>query len=349
MYNKLFASCLSAMVLVQSAIAQEDETDTLPLMPPKAAYLMPLAKEALLTDIVTVGQQGFAAVGQRGHILLSEEGNTWQQSPVPVQSLLTSVYFIDAKYGWAVGHDATILHTQDGGKSWTLQQFLPELDKPLMDVYFFTRQTGLAIGAYGLFYTTTDGGATWQSTFHKSLVSADDLEYLNELEETDPEGYLLERESVLPHFNRLLVQGEQIIMVGEAGFVAISDDAGQSWRRLEEFYNGSLFAVHRTQNGSLITAGLRGNAFLSEDEGDTWQEISLPLTATLNSIFSDAQGRIFLTGNAGALLMSTDNAQSFVDISQPEGRPILNGIAVAGQLLLVTETGIKLTPISKSE
>ena len=35
----------------------------------------------------------------------------------------------NANVGWAVGHDATILHTKDGGKNWTIQQFLPELDE----------------------------------------------------------------------------------------------------------------------------------------------------------------------------------------------------------------------------
>ena len=349
MYNKIFTGCLAAMFLVQGAYAHASDADENTEMSPKAAYMMPLASQSLLTDVVKVGQQGFAAVGQRGHILLSNDAKNWQQATVPVQSLLTSVYFTDDQYGWAVGHDATILHTQDGGKNWQLQQFLPEQDKPLMDIYFFNRQQGLAIGAYGLFFTTSDGGVSWQPTFHKTLVSSDDAEYLADLEETDPEMYLLERESVLPHFNRLIVNDQQIIMVGEAGFMAKSDDAGASWQRLEEFYNGSLFAVHRTEQGSIVTAGLRGHVFLSEDDGDSWQQIDLPVSATLNSLFADSAGRLFITGNAGALLRSEDNGQSFQDMSQADGRAILNGVALGEQLLLVTEVGIKLTPLSKSE
>lgn len=349
MHNNLSALCLTTLLLAQSNMVLSRDTDDIPDALPKAAVIAPLAERALFTDVVTIGEGGYAAVGERGHILISQDAQRWQQAKVPVQSLLTSVYFTDADYGWAVGHDATILHTQDGGQSWQLQQFLPKLDKPLMDVYFFNRQQGLAIGAYGMFYTTDNGGATWQSTFHLSLVSDEDQEYLAELSETDPEAYLLERASVLPHFNRLMVQGQQILMVGEAGFVAISDDAGESWQRLEAFYNGSLFDIHRTQQGTLLAAGLRGNLFRSEDNGESWQDIALPVSATLSSIVEDAAGLLYLTGNAGTLLQSTDDGMSFRNLSQADGRAILNGLPLANRLLLVTESGIKLTPIGKSE
>ncbi|GHG77164.1 hypothetical protein GCM10010919_32570 [Alishewanella longhuensis] len=349
MYNNLFALCLTTLLLIQSNMVVSRETDDIPDALPKAAVIAPLAEQALFTDVVDMGTAGYAAVGERGHILISHDGQHWQQAKVPVQALLTSVYFTDDQYGWAVGHDATILHTQDSGKSWQLQQFLPKMDKPLMDVYFFDRQLGIAVGAYGMFYTTVDGGVNWQSSFHLSLVSEDDQEYLAELAETDPEAYLLERASVLPHFNRLMVQGEQILMVGEAGFVAVSEDAGQSWQRLEAFYNGSLFDIHRTQQGTLLVAGLRGNVFRSDDNGESWLDIALPVSATLSSIFEDSNGQLYLTGNAGTLLHSADDGQSFRDLSQADGRAILNGLSLANRLLLVTESGIKLTPIGKSE
>ncbi|CAM5221237.1 WD40/YVTN/BNR-like repeat-containing protein [Alishewanella longhuensis] len=341
MHNNFSALCLTTLLLAQSSMVFGRDTDDIPDALPKAAVLAPLAERALFTDSVTKGNRGYAAVGERGHILISTDGQQWQQAQVPVQALLTSVYFTDADYGWAVGHDATILHTQDGGSSWQLQQFLPKMDKPLMDVYFFNRQHGLAIGAYGMFYTTDNGGASRVlDSFHLSLVSEDDQEYLAELAETDPEAYLLERESVLPHFNRLMVQDEQILMVGEAGFVAISEDAGQSWQRLEPFYNGSLFDIHRTQQGTLQFAGLRGNMFRSDDNGESWQDISLPVSATLSSIIEDSSGQLYLTGNAGTLLHSADDGLSFRDLSQADGRAILNGLPLANTLLLVTKAAL---------
>ncbi|WVM93430.1 hypothetical protein ULG90_05695 [Halopseudomonas pachastrellae] len=35
-----------------------------------------------------------------------------------MRQLLTAVYFVDDKRGWAVGHDSLILNTTDGGATW---------------------------------------------------------------------------------------------------------------------------------------------------------------------------------------------------------------------------------------
>ncbi|MDX1677500.1 WD40/YVTN/BNR-like repeat-containing protein, partial [Arsukibacterium sp.] len=196
MFNKLFLAC--ACVLL-SGIAHEALADDIAFEEAKAAYIMPLAEKSLLTDVQKVNNKFFVAVGERGHILLSPDGNEWQQAIVPVQSMLTAVHFTDELHGWAVGHDAVILKTRDGGSSWQLQQFIPEEDKPLLDVYFRDNQRGIAVGAYGLFYTTTDGGDTWEQALFIELAAEEDKEYLLELQQTDPEGYRTELTSILPH------------------------------------------------------------------------------------------------------------------------------------------------------
>ena len=85
------------------------------------ATMSPLASRSLLQAVTLAGDR-LIAVGPRGHIVVSADGGaTWKQSPVPVSSDLTSVYFVDAKQGWVVGHDGVVLHTADGGDSWQLQ------------------------------------------------------------------------------------------------------------------------------------------------------------------------------------------------------------------------------------
>lgn len=345
-YLILSSVCLLLPLML---IAEAEQPAVFDLPQPKAAYMVPLAQHSLLTDVFKVADNFYAVVGERGHILTSQDALNWQQASVPSQSNLTALYFIDRERGWAVGHDASILVTTDAGASWSLQQFKPETDKPLLDIYFRNAKQGIAIGAYGMFYQTDDGGQHWQKVFHLDLASEDDQEYLEELAESDPESYQLETESVLPHFNRLLADGKTLYIVGESGFIAKSNDFGDSWQRLEPFYNGSLFDIHRTADMSLLVVGLRGHAFRSTDNGLNWTEISLPSNATLNSVFSDQQGRIFLTGNAGTLLVSNDDGQIFEDLSQADGLAILNGTVLADQLLLVTEAGVSLQPISKFE
>ncbi|NRA62264.1 MAG: hypothetical protein HRU25_15475, partial [Psychrobium sp.] len=85
------------------------------------------------------------AIGERGHVL-SFVDNNWVQVTVPTNVLLTSAFFIDNNHGWAVGHDATIIKTVDGGQQWQLLQQMPELDRPLLDVYFSDVNNGFAVG-----------------------------------------------------------------------------------------------------------------------------------------------------------------------------------------------------------
>jgi photosystem II stability/assembly factor-like uncharacterized protein len=316
---------------------------------PTPSYLMPLAEKAVLTDLIRVNDQLYVAVGDRGHLLISKDSASWTLIQTPVQSLFTSVYFSDDKHGWAVGHDATIIATQDGGQSWQLQQFKPETDKPLFDILFADANNGIALGAYGMFYRTIDGGKTWQDEFHLELVGSDDQEYLKELQETDPDAYLDERASVLPHFNRIYQHNNVLYLIGEAGFFATSADFGKSWTRHAQFYNGSLFGLTMTAKSTLIVAGLRGHVFRSTDWGQSWQEVKLNHTATLNSVLTDDAGHVYLTGNAGTLLVSQDDGITFTSMPTQDSKAILNAVAVKDQLVLVTEAGIRTLAIKKPE
>lgn len=343
MYKKIiWLAALYTAVSATSFLARAADS-----VQPDAAYQMPLAAAALLTDIVSVQQQRLVVVGERGHILFSDDAASWTQAQVPVQSNLTSVFFIDKHRGWAVGHDATILMTEDGGATWHIQYFAPETDKPLFDIYFSNAQQGVAVGAYGMYLRTNDSGKTWQPHFHAELLSDEDREYLDELKETDPDSYQSESEALLPHFNRLFADGNVLYLVGEAGFVAKSSDMGTSWQRLDAFYNGSLFDLIRTPQMALLAAGLRGHAFISADQGDSWQQIPLSETATLNSAFADPSGAVYLVGNAGSLLISRDGAADFTDYSRADGKAIVNGLVWREQLILVTEAGIKSINLSE--
>ena len=123
------------------------------------AVKMPLVDRSLLIDIEGLkGGEQFVAVGERGHIIASKDrGKTWQQAEVPTVSTLTAVFFIDSQNGWAVGHDAVILQTADGGRTWSRQNFAPEKEQPLLDVWFGDSRFGIAVGAYGLYLETKDG------------------------------------------------------------------------------------------------------------------------------------------------------------------------------------------------
>ncbi len=84
-------------------------------------------------------------------IKTTDGGNSWMNMPTGSMSLLKSVYFVNAKVGYAVGD--SYLKTTDGGKSWTENDELSYL----YVVYFLDANTGY-IGESGYILKTTTGG-----------------------------------------------------------------------------------------------------------------------------------------------------------------------------------------------
>jgi len=308
---------------------------------PVSTIIAPLAEKSLLLDIVNIDNKKLVAVGERGHILTSVNGVDWQQVEVPTQATLTSVFFIDAMVGWAVGHDAIILKTTNGGHNWHIQHHQPALQKPLLDIIFKDQFHGIAVGAYGMFFRTIDGGKTWLSEFHEEFLTEDDKEYLNELKVTDEEAYFDETESILPHFNRIVSDGRTTYLVGEIGLIAKSYDLGLTWQTFDEIYRGSFFDLSRTQEGNLLVVGLRGNVFRSLMNGTPWAASKTNTTALLNSIVLSDEGRIFVLGNNGVILESKDDGKSFALKVQSDGKSLVAGVWYRGRIVAVSDVGIK--------
>lgn len=293
------------------------------------AIEVPVGKisSTLLLDVASAGQR-LVAAGQRGHIIYSDdEGKTWTQAKVPTRQLLTAVYFVDAKHGWAVGHDAQILATTDGGTTWTLQFEDPERESPLFDIWFENLDRGFAVGAYGTLLTTTDGGKSWEDV-----------------------GDLLDNEDGA-HLNAVIqVKDAGLLIAGEMGVIFRSADNGETWETVEPPYEGSLFgALPLTQSRSLLVFGLRGSVFRSTDFGDSWEQITLPGDGTEPFKFglaggaSLADGSVVLVGNAGSVAVSHDDGLTFSVINLADRQPLSSVVAGPdGQLITVGQGGVQL-------
>ncbi len=310
------------------------------------AVISPLAKDSLLLDIKNVNDQFLIAVGERGHILRSTDGKNWQQMPSPTQITLTSVFFVNSSLGWAVGHNATILHSNDSGFTWTVQNQNPQLEVPFLNVHFKDSKEGVAVGSYGLYYRTKDAGLTWQQEFHLTLLTEEDLEYLDELKRDDEAVYLTERSRILPHFNRFYQDGRTVYLVGELGLIAKSNDYGANWERLADVYQGSFYDIHRTKKGNLLAVGLRGNVFRSVSNGNDWLNSPVETTALLNNIVLYQDNVVFLLGNNGVLLKSVDDGITFTMNTQADGKALLAGAIFKDKLIVASEVGIKVLQVT---
>ena len=309
------------------------------------------AAGALLVDAVEVNGK-LVIVGARGHILVSRDaGKSWKQAKVPTHNLITGVYFVSSDYGWAVGHEAMIMNTTDGGESWNFQYgdpfVLPGSDdeqsnqgfsdddflamnragSPLLDIWFKNEKEGFAVGAYGYFLRTVDGGKTWDDI--SKLIDNEDGWHLNSIASTD---------------------GKLVYVAGEKGVLYRSLDGGQSWETLNSPYDGSFFGmvVGPGENEALIF-GLQGHIFRTSDRGDNWREI---LTKNTNGLMSGTlygDRGVILVGNGGVMMFSKDDGNSFVK-QVTDDRNSIAGIVRAGEkkIVLVGQGGVKLATPSKT-
>jgi len=307
----------------------------------------PLASRSLLQAVARAGER-LVAVGQRGHVVVSADGGaTWKQSPVPVSSDLTSVYFVDGKLGWAVGHDGVVLHTADGGDSWRLQldgrkandllvaaaerqvtsepaserakALLGEAqrykeqgpDKPFLDVWFADARTGYVVGAYNLIFRTSDGGNSWEPWFDRT----DNPKFFNLY-------------SIRPVVGNLYIGGE-------AGLVLKLDAASQRFKAIPVPYNGSFFGVAAAGDAALAF-GLRGNVWRSDDGGRTWVKVEAGLPAAVVGAASAADGVLLLADAGGRVAASRDGGRSFRPVALKQAMPTTGLVDLGNGRIVIT-------------
>lgn len=294
-----------------------------------------LAASSLLLDGTAAGSR-LIVVGERGHALFSDDsGATWTQAQTPVQVMLTAVWMHDAQTGWAVGHDAVVLRTRDGGETWQLVHDAPQAQLPLLDVWFRDVDNGFAVGAFGIFLATVDGGDTWtcrngcweenDEADRPPLLHAPDSDFEDDF-----------------HLNAIAPAGPgRLFLVGEAGVLYRSDDDGETWRALPSPYRGSWFGALAIDAHTVLIAGLRGRLFRSEDAGESWTQIETGTTTTLTALVQAQPDLILITGLAGALLTSRDAGLSVSYRPLPSRQGVSTALATAnGSVVLVGESGV---------
>ncbi|MGQ0620627.1 MAG: WD40/YVTN/BNR-like repeat-containing protein [Panacagrimonas sp.] len=290
---------------------------------PEASEMATKAASSLLLDVVNTGEQ-LIAVGERGNLLRSADGRGWAQVVTPVRSTLTAVVFVDAQHGWAVGHDASIIHTVDGARTWSVQHFQPQLNQPLLDVLFLDAQHGFAVGTFGLFLQTLDGGKTW----------------------LDVDAPAIKEEG--SHLNAMVrLKNGQLLVVGERGFIALSAD-GLGWDRLASPYEGSFFGAVPVGESGAVIFGLRGNALISDDvRAGQWKPVQLGSTRSAFGGTALPDGRVVLVGADGlSLIVSADGSVSEAghrSVAGSTGGGTLNSVVSwEGALIAVGELGVQV-------
>jgi photosystem II stability/assembly factor-like uncharacterized protein len=296
-----------------------------------SAELMPLAtKRSLVLDIAD-GDQRAIMVGERGHILVSESRTDWRQIVnVPTRATLTAVTTVGDK-AWAVGHDGIILHSADGGLSWSLQRNQPwtppaeddyerdpRIGAPLLDVLFVDEQLGFAIGAYSLLLRTRDGGTNWEQVSLKGKPEAPEEAEVADVDESENDEWMFSEDELAldeeedPHLNGMVrTSAGLLLIVAERGAAFRSSDNGESWERFSLPYDGSMFGIIALGDNHLLAYGLRGHALESRDGSQTWQEIDTGTTLSLLGGAALPDAGAVIVGANGVVLHRPDGSSAF--------------------------------------
>ena len=353
---------VAAITAVPPALlAQQAKTE------PKPAIKARLADESLLLDVIR-GDQGYIAVGSRGHVLLSDNGREWRQADsVPVQAALTRVTQFGRRL-WAVGHDAVIISSTDAGETWFIQHREAQVDPrdpmvqaPILDVIFLNPNDGLAIGAYGRFMTTGDGGINWETEHLDDRVTTEsinwaavarlqgDIETVPEQEGaeavTSEDAEALVNKGCYDfgecHLNAILqLDADRLMIAAERGYGFRSSDQGESWDAFRFPYTGSLFGLVEQQD-CILAFGLRGHVLKSCDFGDSWADLAVEGEQTLmgGTILDD--GTAVLVGGGATLLRIDPDGRVQRDADQLGGDYAAVKVGTDERLIVVGEDGVE--------
>lgn len=257
------------------------------------------------------------AVGVRGLIIVSDdEGRSWRQIPSDSDVTLTSVTFVSVRTGFAVGHESTIVRTDDAGLTWRVTRTDPS-GAALLRIRFMDSTRGFATGVGGTLLATSNGGDSWVQT----IVTTKD-------EEFDPQLYDVAR-----------VSDGRLIVAGEAGHLFRSADGGASWNALASPYVGTFFGLLSLGGSEVVAYGMLGHAFVTRDAGDSWTELA---TGINQSIFDAVatEDDIYLGGADGVLAIAARPKISNFDVRSVVGRPTIAGLlSVPKGLLAATDRG----------
>ncbi len=337
---------LLAPTMASTTVAFASAALSGPLREP--ATMTPRAARAVLTRVVLAGDR-LVAIGERGMVVLSDDGGRqWRQARVPVSVTLTSASFADARQGWIAGHSGVVLHTSDGGESWSLQtngvalaqaalvqaQGLPVADsdrersiqeaqrlmddgadKPLLSICFADARRGMVVGAFGLAAITDDGGKTW-------TPCRDRL----------PNPMSLHLYTVARHDKTWVVAGEQ-------GVLMRSGDDGASFQSLASPSGRTLFTATATQEGAFVFAGLLGAACRIAPGSTAVSPIELSAPLTILSSVQLRDGRVILLAQGGRVLASRDGGAHFAEQPLARRDPLTSLVEAADGGLVATSLG----------
>lgn len=203
------------------------------------------------------------------------------QRSAPSLSLL-GVWFRDDQYGFVVGAFNVVLHTEDGGATWT-----PWYERTQNPDLFHLYSVG---GTQDEVYIVGERGLVMR---------------------LDP---IAQRFVAVPtpyrgSFFGVLSSPHMVLVYGLRGNAYVSHDQGQAWSHLPLTTQATLLAAAVAGDGRVLLGSQRGELFSSTDQASSFTAIALPRAPAIYALAPLNSGGVVLAGDSGARVEHLDTEQ----------------------------------------
>lgn len=198
----------------------------------------------------------------------AENGGMWTK--VYQGSNITRIFIQDDKNLWAVGENAIILHSKDGGRTW--EKSFEAGSGVLYDLFMLDRQTGWAVGSAGAIFTTADGGKTWE---RRQGIGGGDYHCV------------------------YFPDGTHGLIGGAGGLILITEDGGKQWQGQQFKFPpptgeatplpNSIRSLAFSDENHAIALKDNDRIMITENGGKGWKVSGFPEGFSLNELYVRGQ------------------------------------------------------------
>ena len=206
-------------------------------------------------------------------------------------SPMLSVWFANARDGYALGAYGVFLRTRDGGETWVMDS--NRLDNPdkyhLYDIVRSSAGTLLVAGEAGTLLRSLDDGNSWQRV-----------------------------EAIYPgsFFGAVAASDGSLLTFGLRGNVFRSADEGESWAQVDTGDQRTLMCGTASDNGAVVLAGSAGVVLRSADDGASFSVVPTEGGKVYSGVTAAPDGGLLLVGFGG--ISAFDSMENAVAQEDPD-------------------------------
>jgi photosystem II stability/assembly factor-like uncharacterized protein len=222
------------------------------------------------------------AAGNEATILHSEDGGRTWKTQVHGTGDLYSVNFPTPMSGWVTGGGGAIWHSEDGGETWSTQTSGTKKDLSMLS--FIAPQFVWVVGNEGSILHSDDSGKTWKAEVSGTIKDLVSLYFV-----TPQVGWV----------------------VGSEGLILHTEDGGATWKSEKSGTQENLGYVIFTTSKSGWVVGTGGTILHTEDGGRTWNRQNSGTIKNLAAITFPTPQSGWIVGHHGAILHTDDRGETW--------------------------------------